>query len=462
MAGRVQLATRGTQDVFFTDNPEYTYFIKNFKKHTNFARYTVDHDVTGEVEFGQTLRCTIPQNVGDLLKTVRLHMKLGSIDQSINTDVERGYVESIGHAIINHVDILIGGKLIQRVTSDFLQIHSEHYVTQTKQVNLSKLVGKPPTELSGTPVNSFDILPYLGKATKSQTYVVDVPFYFYNNPELAVPLCALTTQEIEIVVQLNTIDKCIYYTYKPGVDEAGWVRGLFVSDQVGLIENFHVQTELIALDETERVKFQEVPIDFIITQVQSDVSTISPGVRHRHKLEFVNPVKELYFVIQRQGAGVSQFDYDHDSYVSNSVYTNYENLRNLQLRLDADTVLDEKTGNVIHLRAVQSGIHHSRTQLFRRFYSYSFALEPERWYPTGQRNFSMIKEQHVDLSLNDFSGTRELRVYALSYNILRIENGTARLIFQSGPIDNSPGVYIRSGSPSNPNYDDIPPGAAEI
>ena len=31
MAGRVQLAITGTQDVFFTENPEYTHFIKQFK-----------------------------------------------------------------------------------------------------------------------------------------------------------------------------------------------------------------------------------------------------------------------------------------------------------------------------------------------------------------------------------------------------------------------------------------------
>jgi len=131
------------------------------------------------------------------------------------------------------------------------------------------------------------------------------------------------------------------------------------------------------------------------------------------------------------------FDYDDVSQVDGSRYTNYEHLRNLQLTLNSETVLDEISGNVIHLRAVQSGIHHSRTQLFRRFYSYSFALEPERWYPTGQRNFSIIKEQHVKLLLNNESSVeRELRVYALSYNILRIENGTARLLFQSGPIGN--------------------------
>ena len=70
MAGRVQLETSGPQDAFFTDDPEYTYFVKNFQKHTNFASFYHDLDVDGNVEFGEIIKCTIPQNQGDLIKTV--------------------------------------------------------------------------------------------------------------------------------------------------------------------------------------------------------------------------------------------------------------------------------------------------------------------------------------------------------------------------------------------------------
>ena len=55
MAGRVQLETSGPQDIFFTDDPEYTYFVKNFQKHANFASFTRDLDVEGEIEFDNTL-----------------------------------------------------------------------------------------------------------------------------------------------------------------------------------------------------------------------------------------------------------------------------------------------------------------------------------------------------------------------------------------------------------------------
>jgi hypothetical protein len=433
MAGRVQLETSGPQDAFFTDDPEYTYFIKNFQKHTNFAPFFVDLDVEGEVEFGNTIRCTIPQNQGDLLKTVSLKVELSAIDQSLTSGYDGfGYVESIGHAMIEYAEILIGGQVIQRIPSDFLAIYSDNYVTQTKQHNLAKLIGKPPLEFSGTPASNNNILGYLGFATSSQKYFIDIPFYFYNNPELAVPLCAITGQEIEIVIKLRDVKDCIYG--KHTADQESYYTGL---SPTGLIKSLKLTTEMVSLDEEEKQMLSSKKIDYIITQIQESKTIIPVNTTSvfKHKLKFKNPIKELFFVIQRirkvvNGFFVSSFDYDSPNQVINNLYTNYENLNNLEFTLDDSTILNKVTGNAINLRAIQSGIHHSRTQLFRRYYSYSFALEPERWYPTGQRNFSLIKEQIVNLNLHpDSVADRELRVLGLSYNILRVENGIAKTLF---------------------------------
>jgi hypothetical protein len=433
MAGRVQLETSGPQDAFFTDDPEYTYFIKNFQKHTNFAPFFVDLDVEGEVEFGNTIRCTIPQNQGDLLKTVSLKVELSAIDQSLTSGYDGfGYVESIGHAMIEYAEILIGGQVIQRIPSDFLAIYSDNYVTQTKQHNLAKLIGKPPLEFSGTPASNNNILGYLGFATSSQKYFIDIPFYFYNNPELAVPLCAITGQEIEIVIKLRDVKDCIYG--KHTADQESYYTGL---SPTGLIKSLKLTTEMVSLDEEEKQMLSSKKIDYIITQIQESKTIIPVNTTSvfKHKLKFKNPIKELFFVIQRirkvvNGFFVSSFDYDSPNQVINNIYTNYENLNNLEFTLDDSTILNKVTGNAINLRAIQSGIHHSRTQLFRRYYSYSFALEPERWYPTGQRNFSLIKEQIVNLNLHpDSVADRELRVLGLSYNILRVENGIAKTLF---------------------------------
>tara|TARA_B100001758_G_scaffold54129_2_gene44563 strand:- start:466 stop:1800 length:1335 start_codon:yes stop_codon:yes gene_type:complete len=442
MAGRVQLQTSGPQDVFFTKDPEYTYFIKNFQKHTNFAPFFVDLDAEGEIEFGNTIRCTIPQNQGDLLKTVSLKFELDAIEQMTGGPFSgTGYVESIGHAMIDYIELLIGGQVIQRIPRDFLAIYSDNYISQTKQHNLSKLVGKPPLELSGTQVKDLSILGYLGNATSSNKYFVDIPFYFYNNPELAIPICAITEQEIEIVIKLRDVQDCIYNKY----DNIHPVYPSTNQKPLGLIKNFKLTAEMISINEEEKQKLISQKTDYIITQVQeSPIAKIDSGVTDiKHKLEFKNPIKELFFIIQTvnpkqpgfiggQTNLVSAFDYDlnYEIYSAKSEYINYEHLRYLELTLDDIVILNEATGKIINLRAVQSGIHHSRTQLFRRYYSYSFALEPERWYPTGQRNFSLVKDQYLKLSLNPYNdGERELRVLGLSFNILRIENGIAKTLF---------------------------------
>jgi hypothetical protein len=164
----------------------------------------------------------------------------------------------------------------------------------------------------------------------------------------------------------------------------------------------------------------------------------------KFNLDFTNPVKELYFVIQRQGSNVNAadktlqgnfvtiFDYDNTSNVQDGKFILYENLDYLTLSLDDQDIITQDTGTVTFLKAVQGGIHHSKTQLIRRFYSYSFALQPEEWYPTGQINFSLVKDQVLNLSLTscpDFA--RQLRVYALSYNTLRVSEGIGKTLFKN-------------------------------
>lgn len=208
---------------------------------------------------------------------------------------------------------------------------------------------------------------------------------------------------------------------------------------------------MVSLVQDEKDKIKSKKINYAITQIQ-EVKDIIPKdanlnsvVNTTHRLNFKHPVKELFFIIQRlrkadlyttEADGnpefVTNFDYDSRFQVfgTTNEYTNHENLQKLSLTLDDTDVISGAAGEVINLRAVQSGIHHTRTQLFRRYYSYSFALEPERWYPTGQVNFSLIKDQILKITtIPDNKAERELRVLAQSYNILQVENGIANLLY---------------------------------
>ena len=434
MAGRIQMLTSGSQDRYFTRNPDYSHFVEAFKKHANFSTQYDDLDPENEADFGKKIKFKIPQNQGDLLKTLSVKMTLPEIPGS------PVYVESVGHAIIDHVDLIIGGTIVQRLYSYYLQIYSEHNVTQTKQKALEQLIGKYSLRTSdklvgevvtggGIPNRGIIITGTLG-ASSDENFFVDLPFYFYKHPELAIPLCAINKQEVEVEITLRKPEEIM-------VD----IDGSRVTSPPNIhIKDFKLSTEVVFLDKSERSKMQKMKKDYIITQVQQNVFDVGVGIKKgTFKLDFRNPVKELYFVIQRQGTrgnGVSHgnfvtpFDYDNTALTVDNKRILYENLDYLTLQFDGQDIITQETGTVLFLKAVQAAIHHSKTQLIRRFYSYSFALQPEEAYPTGQVNMSNVKEQILHLSLTscpDFA--RQIRVYAVNHNILRVGEGIAESLF---------------------------------
>ena len=427
MAGELQLMSSGPQEKFFTLDPDYSHFLESFKKHTNFSNEYVDLDPENEADFGSIVKFKIPQNQGDLLKTLSLKVTLPSITTSGVC-----YQESAGHALIEHVDLIIGGKVIQRLTSDWLQIYSEHFVTQTKQIALEELIGKFPERTAHRRVSNRLIVARnaLGN-TQDISFFVDLPFYFYNHPELAIPLCAINRQEVEVEFKLRTAQEIVIQTNGNKAD-------ISQQNPQPKIKDFQLCVEVVHVDCEERIKMQKSRRDYLITQIQQNVFDVGLGLNTgQFKLDFVNPVKELYFVIQRQGSVgtdefefVTPFDYDGILEETGNKYILWENLDHLTLTLDGQEIITKDTGTMTFLKAVQAAIHHSKTQLIRRFYSYSFALQPEEWYPTGQVNFSLVKEQILNLSLNPCTGySRQVRVYAVNYNILRVGEGTAKTIF---------------------------------
>ena len=166
MAGRVQLLASGFQDRF---DPDYTYFLQSFKKHSNFAREYVDIDPENAADFGGKVRFKIGQNMGDLLSTVSVKIKLPALPDTNGAT----FIESIGHALIEYVDLIVGGKIIQRLPSDYLQIYSEHNVTQTKQRALKQLIGKYPERTVSTRVSDKEILASIGRADEEEIFFVD-------------------------------------------------------------------------------------------------------------------------------------------------------------------------------------------------------------------------------------------------------------------------------------------------
>lgn len=414
-SGRVQVATTGVQDVFLTGTPDITYFQKKFQRHTKFALELLDNPFTEAADFGKTVRVTIDRK-GDLIRNVFLRVKLSDLDTADASNV--GYTDSIGHAMIDYADLIIGGQTVQRITGEYMEIYTDMFISDSQQTAITALVGKTGTVDGLGPASSSTPGPY-GKYPR--TFFVLLPFYYSRADPLAIPLSALTRQEVEVSIKFKPLDQLIV---SPTASPLPTTTGRMVSASLPV--------EYVFLGEDEVSQIRNSRLDYVITQLQMAQTTIQPGVNSpRFRLDFTNPVKELYVVIQNQ-SNVQANDWFN--------FTNPENLDNLQnhqllsiqLDFNGETYLDSEVADTSFMYAIQPMNRHTRVP-DRLFYTYSFALDPENYLPTGQVNMSRIQNKLITLNLSDCTDTRKIRIYAKSYNVLRIENGLAGVLF----IDNN-------------------------
>jgi hypothetical protein len=137
--------------------------------------------------------------------------------------------------------------------------------------------------------------------------------------------------------------------------------------------------------------------------------------------DFLNPVKELFFVIQNDSA--NGYDYTVDG-------TN-EQLSQFVLYFNTTERISKDVGSPVFLRVIQPLEYHTRIP-DRIFYMYSFSIDPELSdNPTGSVNMSQIKNQIFQFTLNPSTANRNIRIYAASYNFLYINNSSAHVIFSN-------------------------------
>ena len=141
MAGRLDVVTYGENDKYLTLNPEGTLFHKQFTKHPNFSiNYTDLNPKRETIGFGKTVKFTIPQNVGDILKCVTLTIKADDIPNEWNLY----YQDGAGIAVIEYADLIIGGTVVERLDSNYITINKAYFNNSRQQEGIENLTGLIP------------------------------------------------------------------------------------------------------------------------------------------------------------------------------------------------------------------------------------------------------------------------------------------------------------------------------
>ena len=407
MAGRLRLAATGVQDEWLTGEPQFSYFLMNFKRHTKFAFDFVESQFDGEVNFGKDISCRIPGDKGDLIRNMTLKITLTDPKPDDGGENDMVWTPSVITHLIEYADLVIGGQPIQRLTGEYIYIHQQlHNTDDDIEQTLYFLNGHGN---------------YLSYADR-YTYFLDLPFYFYRNSSLAIPTCALTKQQVEVRIKLRPLNELVRNI---GASDAEGI-----SDVTASIVKFSLDTEFAYVTPEERGYLMSRPLDYVITQVQLAKFKMKAGETKKSvMLNFQNPVKEMFFLSQNIATG--------------NVPHYYNTIVNAELRFNNEIVFNRDERFLVYEQALKYHVNSPSSETSTtlnsvsaargpaKFGMYSFSLKPEMPYPTGQVNMSRISHKLFTLEINPINDLYEndTRVYAINYNVLRIESGLAGLKF---------------------------------
>lgn len=188
--------------------------------------------------------------------------------------------------------------------------------------------------------------------------------------------------------------------------------------------------DYIYLDTIEQKEFAKAKHRYLIEQLQfSSSQTITPSTpNYTFNLNFFNlPVKELFWVTQLDTVFLTNDIFNFSNTVDDTQVKG-NNITTALLYING--IERFMTRNADYFRLVQPYQKHTRCPN-DFYYMYAFSVKPEEHQPSGCSNFSKIDSKDLYITLQPNSGSMQLRVYALNYNILRIYSGMGGIAFSN-------------------------------
>ena len=392
--GLMQLVAYGAQDIYLTGNPQITFWKVVYRRCTNFAIESVEQTFMGNAAAGSRATATISRN-GDLVSNCVLEI----VANQVNTD--GSYTDAGMHALVESVEVEIGGQKIDKHYSAWLQIWNE----------LSNPHFGPQTDDSAPAISGY------GKAigalldfNDDETHYVPLVFWFNRNPGLALPLIALQYHEVKFNFQFAVASEIATNNTK--------------APDIKSIKMF---VDYIYLDTEERRRFAQQSHEYLIDQVQytGAVSrTAGTGGMQSLRLDFNHPCKELVWVERQTTRNTTK------GFPTDFAGIGGTNGSTALLQLNGHDRFAKRPMN--YFTRVQPLQHHTNVPYGDRIGVYSFGLRPEDHQPSGTCNFSRIDNATLQLSLAHANGAaNEFQVYATNYNVLRIMSGMGGLAYSN-------------------------------
>lgn len=435
------VGNRATDFVLFYKNTDIKHMLNSLIVEPNaYESYTVT-DVFKMVNYAMSVCVEVKEYYFKKVQEKRnLELKNNSLYAKF------AWVKRLGHAIIDKIDVNIGGERIDRHYGDWLEIWYELTSSTSQNELYNKIIGDVRE------MTTYD-------SNEKPKYLLSIPlsFWFCKNAGLMFPLVALQNANMSLTVKLKKIEKCAYIEKLPTKDQDGNDIDLMqlplsdVWENSGNIINASVLVDYIFVDTLERKRFAQSAHEYLIETVDVMSFENTTDSQKSITLDFNGPCKELIWLAQKtsyiEGNTTNRthlFNYSRSANgVGNGIVKS-------KLLFNGYTRFDYLHDNFFNY--VQPHYHHRRTPS-DGINVYSFGLHPEEHQPSGTCNFSRIGnpqlfltihpdmfkyyKSDIDMSIepgseNDelLTTTVEIRIYAVRYNVLRIIGGLAGFAYQ--------------------------------
>tara|TARA_B100001173_G_scaffold266097_1_gene241462 strand:- start:202 stop:1602 length:1401 start_codon:yes stop_codon:yes gene_type:complete len=282
--------------------------------------------------------------------------------------------------IIKVIEVEIGGQVIDKHYSQWLDIYNELFETKH--------------DLRMAMCDGSDLLtPNIGA-----TNYIPLRFWFNRNPGLALPLISLQYHEVRINVTLNPVN----------LDGLG--KDCEIID-ASLLVNY------LYLDTDERRRFAQVSHEYLIEQVQHTGYEDETPIL----MNFNHPVKALFWTAPGALLGTAKIQLNGDDRAAQQPHDYYHLVQPYECGLGHSgkslNTNTRKWGSVVN------------TNINNNIGMYSFCLKPAEHQPSGTCNFSRI--DNSQLHIEGIAENKPIYLFALNYNVLRIMSGMGGLAYSN-------------------------------
>ena len=274
------------------------------------------------------------------------------------------------------IDLYIGGQRVDSQPFDFMSDVYQNYLadTYTKSQEINNKCS----------VNNTNFIPLT---------------FFFNNKSSYIPMVALQYHQVEVRVNFQ--------------------QNMDIPFSAKLYGNY------VYLDAPERKRFTSTKLDFIIIQTQTIKEKLTPGYNDYDLSQFNHPVKSLFFGIPTKSSNVIE---DRFTFDSADILLNGTHLFEAMTPTYFHTVQ-----NYFHSDFGISAFHELyNTPFYTRYYAYHFCTNASDYKSTGSCNFSRLDNAQLqirDAVVGSERTGEDIRIYAVNYNVLRIQEGMAGILF---------------------------------